>query len=79
MQTEQLPYSIRQRLGHAPDQEIANDANCSVQTILAARLALGLPSCVSESSAKERAWSPIPAGGNEGQGLGKLSTTHPVQ
>lgn len=37
MQTLFLPYSVKQRLGHAPDQEIAKQVSCSAEAIAAER------------------------------------------
>ena len=51
MQTRSIPFSLRQRLGYAPDSELATEGQFDVQIITAERNRLKIPAFVSSLGA----------------------------
>ncbi|NVL49891.1 hypothetical protein F2S72_09075 [Pseudomonas syringae pv. actinidiae] len=48
MQTQRIPFSVRQRLGHPPDYHLASESGCAIQLITEERQRLGIPSCATQ-------------------------------
>ena len=51
MQTRSIPFSLRQRLGYAPDSELATNGKFDVQIITDERNRLKIPAFVTSLSA----------------------------